>query len=254
MKTTNNLRIHFIQHEAFEAPGAFLAWAEKKRCYITFSRVYESQPLPASVENIDMLIVLGGPQSPDTTREACPYFNARAEMALIQKCVAEKKAVIGVCLGAQLIGNALGAQFEHSPEKEIGVFPIHLTEEGLRDEKVLHFTSPLRVGHWHSDMPGLTPECKVLAVSEGCPRQIIAYSNRVYGFQCHLELTADMVELLVANDKDIWLNNTRHRFIQKPQEILNYDYTEMNDCLCLFMDKLSSDMNKAHIKETRNGT
>ena len=254
MKIAKNMRIHFIQHEVFEAPGVFLTWAEKKGYQITFSRVYEFQPLPDSIEKIDMLIVMGGPQSPDTTLEECPHFNAGAEIALIQKCVREQKAVIGVCLGAQLIGNALGSQFEHSPEKEIGIFPIQLTEDGLRDEKVLHFGSSLLVGHWHSDMPGLTPECKVLAASEGCPRQIIAYSNRVYGFQCHLELTAEVVELLIAHDKDILLNNTHHRFIQKLEEILNYDYTEMNDRLCLLMDKLSSDMKTYHIKETSNGS
>lgn len=231
------MNVHFIQHEAFEAPGAFLDWAKKRAYKITFSRVYEDQPLPRSIDDIDILIVLGGPQSPDTTPEECPHFNAKTEIAFIQKCILEKKAVIGVCLGAQLIGNALGAKFEHSPEKEIGVFPIQLTEEGLKDVKLQHLSSCCYVGHWHSDMPGLTAESKVLATSEGCPRQIIAYSDWVYGFQCHLELTPDVVKLLIENDVNILLNNDRYRFIQKPQEIQNYDYTEMNDKLCLFLDK-----------------
>jgi GMP synthase - Glutamine amidotransferase domain len=52
-------------------------------------------------------------------------------MALIAECARAQKAVLGVCLGSQLIGEALGAKFGHSPEKEIGKFPIMLTEEGL---------------------------------------------------------------------------------------------------------------------------
>ena len=239
------MHIHFIQHENFEAPGALLVWAKMRGYEITFSKVYEYQPLPDSIGEIDMLIVMGGPQSPETTAEECPHFNAKAEITFIQKFINEKKAVIGVCLGAQLIGNALGTKFEQSPEKEIGVFPIQLTEEGLQDEKLIHFGSSLPVGHWHSDMPGLTAESKVLATSKGCPRQIIAYSDRVYGFQCHLELTSDIIEALIANDEDLLLNNVQHRFIQKPHEIRNYDYTEMNDKLILFLDKFVAEYMQA---------
>lgn len=111
------MKVHFIQHETFEAPSAYLDWAEQRNYTITFSKVYENQPLPETAENIDLLIVMGGPQSPDTTQEECPHFNAKAEIVLIQKCFRAGKAVVGVYLGAQLIGEAFGAKFEHSPEK-----------------------------------------------------------------------------------------------------------------------------------------
>jgi anthranilate/para-aminobenzoate synthase component II len=55
---------------------------------------------------------MGGPQSPSTTREECPHFDAAAECALIARCVAAGKALVGVCLGAQLLGTALGARHE----------------------------------------------------------------------------------------------------------------------------------------------
>lgn len=237
------MKVHFIQHETFEAPGAYLTWAKQGGHTVTFSKVYENQPIPGTAENIDLLIVMGGPQSPDTTQEECPHFNAKAEIALIQKCIKAGKAVVGVCLGSQLIGEALGARFEHSPEKEIGVSPIQLTKGGLNDEKISHFGSTLPVGHWHNDMPGLTPESKILATSIGCPRQIVAYSNLVYGFQCHMELTPEVVELLIAEEEDFLTNNTKHRFVQKPNEIRSYDYTEMNGKLSTFLDKLSDEYN-----------
>lgn len=232
------MHIHFIQHETFEAPGAFLTWAKRRGAKITSSKVFNKEALPMTIDSIDLLIILGGPQSPDTTVAECSYFDAQAEISTIQECIKKGKAVVGVCLGSQLIGNALGATFEHSPNTEIGVFPIQLTEEGLKDRKLKHFGSSLYVGHWHNDMPGITSESKILATSEGCPRQIIAYSNLVYGFQCHMEFTKDVVELLIENDENILQNHERYEFVQKSDEIMNYDYTEMNNKLHLFLDNL----------------
>lgn len=239
------MRVHFIQHEIFEAPGAYLEWARQRGYDITFSKVYQNDSLPETVANIDLLIVMGGPQSPNTTKEDCPHFDVAAEMALIKRAIKENKAVVGVCLGAQLIGAALGAEFEHSPEKEIGIFPIALSEEGLKDEKINHFGSVLKVGHWHSDMPGLTADSKILAASTGCPRQIIAYSELVYGFQCHMELTRQVVELLIEEELDFLTHNTTHRFVQKSEEIRNFNYQEMNDQLFQFLDKLTEEY-KSH--------
>lgn len=235
------MNIHFIQHETYEAPGAYLNWAENRNHKISFSKVYENDVLPESVDSIDMLIVMGGPQSPNTTLDECPHFNAKAEIAMIQKCISAEKAVVGVCLGSQLIGEALGAKFDHSPEKEIGIFPIILTENGLKDEKVNHFGKSLNVGHWHNDMPGLTKESEILAFSEGCPIQIVSYSNLVYGFQCHIELTAEVVALLIESETDLLAKSKKHQFVQNPKEILSYNYTEMNEKLFQFLDKLISD-------------
>lgn len=239
------MKIHFIQHETFEAPGAYADWAKSRNYDISFSKVFENEALPTTeIDDIDMLIVMGGPQCPATTRQECPYFDASAEIAIIKQCVAKGKAVVGICLGSQLIGEAMGAKYEQSPEKEIGVFPIHLTEEGLNDEKISHFGNVLKVGHWHNDMPGLTPDAQVLATSEGCPRQIVRYSPLVYGFQCHMEFTPEVVELLIAEEEAFLENNTTHRFVQKPNEIRNYDYTEMNQKLYAFLDKLVEEYQK----------
>ena len=95
------------------------------------SRVYLRESLPASVEEIDLLVVMGGPQSPASTKKDCPYFDAAAEQALIRSAVAAGKAVVGVCLGAQLIGEALGAKYSKSPCTEIGMFQIALTDSAM---------------------------------------------------------------------------------------------------------------------------
>ncbi|WP_293884771.1 glutamine amidotransferase-related protein [Sphingobacterium sp. UBA1498] len=232
------MRIHFIQHEVFEAPGAYLAWAEKQQHEVTFSHVYRQDHLPEQIDSIDVLIIMGGPQSPDSSQIEYPYFDAKAEIAFIRRCINAGKAVVGICLGAQLIGEALSATYEHSPQKEIGVFPIMLTAEGIQDSKIAHFGSPIPVGHWHSDMPGLSPESKILASSVGCPRQIVRYTNLVYGFQCHMELTPEVVRLLIAAEEDLFLQSQSLQFVQSPDEIQAYDYSEMNSKLHTFLDLL----------------
>lgn len=232
------MKVHFIQHETFEAPGAYLEWAEQRNHLVSVSRVYNFDALPHTAKNIDLLIVMGGPQSPDSDEKDYPYFNAKVEIELIKKCIDDGKAVVGVCLGAQLIGEALEAKTEHSPEKEIGVFPIQLTDEGIKNGMTADFGSLLPVGHWHNDMPGLTTDSEILAFSTGCPRQIIAYSNLVYGFQCHMELNSEVVELLIASDEDLLNNSSQYKFVQSPEEIRNFDFTEMNHKLFQFLDKL----------------
>ncbi len=111
------INVHFIIHEAFEAHGAYEKWAKWKGYGISISRVYEGEPLPQNTDNLDLLVVMGGPQCPSTTLEECSHFDARSEIATIQQFISGHKLVIGVCLGSQLIGEALGAKFESSPYK-----------------------------------------------------------------------------------------------------------------------------------------
>lgn len=232
------MKVHFVVHESFEAPGAYETWVRERGHMATYSRVYAHESLPASIEDIDLLVVMGGPQSPSTTQDECSYFNAEAERVLITKCVMAGKAVVGVCLGSQLIGEALGARYEKSPDKEIGNFPITLTPEGKANSKFARFGNSLEVGHWHNDMPGLTESATVVACSEGCPRQIVEYNDLVYGFQCHMEFTRDAIELLIAASGPELAALTDCRFVQQPDVLRTNTYELMNEKLFGFLDKL----------------
>lgn len=78
-----------------------------------------------------------------------------------------------------------------------------------------------------------------MASSEGCPRQIVKYSDRVYGFQCHMEFDADVIELLIAHSKPELSAAKGRRFIRSEQEMRAWDYREMNEKLWTFLDKLT---------------
>ena len=237
------MKVHFVLHETFEVPGAYLKWAQERGHQVTMTKVYENEALPETVDEIDFLIVMGGPQSPDEDRETFPYYDPQAEIELIQKAMKADRYIVGVCLGAQLLSVAYGAEYEHSPEREIGAFPITLTEAGLKDNHVKVFGQTLNTGHWHGDMPGLTKDAVVLATSQGCPRQIIRFSPKHYAFQAHLEFDSQAIDLLIAADGEEHLRkqNKELPFVQTPEQLRTNDYSEMNKKLYDFLDSLTQD-------------
>lgn len=231
------MRIHFIMHESFEGPAAIQQWAVNRGYDISYSKLYQMEKLPDNIGQIDFLIVMGGPQSPATTMQDCSYFDAEEEINLIKEAIAKEKLVLGVCLGAQLIGEACGARFEHSPNKEIGIFPIHLTEEAKHDPIFAGFPETFPVGHWHGDMPGVSDKSVILAYSEGCPRQIVKYSPKVYGFQCHFEFNQEAIENMIQNSAHELERYKDLPYVQNAKELKKYDYNAMNQLLFNFLDQ-----------------
>ncbi len=211
-------------------------WCRARGYEASYTRLWLGESLPQSLQGVGLLVVLGGPQSPATGIAECHYFDARAEQALIARAIAGQVAVLGICLGAQLIGEALGAPFEPSPEVEIGFFPVTLTAAGRAHPGLESFGDSVTLGHWHHDMPGLTADSKVLAFSEVCPRQIVEYGARVYGFQCHLEFDAKAIEALISHSAAEF--GQPSPWVQSPDVLRQAETQEMNVLLWQFLDWL----------------
>lgn len=235
------MKICMVQQDQWVVPGEYLRWARRRGHEVHHVQCWRHDPLPAEAD-ADMLIVLGGNASPATTKAELEYYDAPAEIALIRKYAAAGKAIVGSCLGAQLVGEAMGAPYGHSPEREFGPIPAHLTAEGKSDPFLRRFPDTFDVGAWHSDMPGVNADTDVLAYSEGCPRQIVRYGKYIYGMQAHMEFDHDLVVKGLA-DAGGALPFTG-RFIQSNEELLSYDYTEMNQLLSAFLDDLTADYEK----------
>lgn len=233
------MKIHIVMHESFEAPGAIADWAKSKNHSVSYTKIYEGQTYPENTD-FDFLIVMGGPQCPETTLEECPHFDSKKEIDFIKKAIDKDKLLFGVCLGAQMIGEALGAKYDHSPNREIGMFQLELTEDGEKDKKLSDFPDKFLVGHWHGDMPGLTQESKILAVSEGCPRQIVCYTPKIYGFQCHFEFTLETIEKMIKNSPQELEAYKNLPYVETAEQLRNHDYAEMNQLLFGFLDKLAA--------------
>ena len=232
------MKVHFIQHDPWVLPGEYLAWAEQNQYEVRITKCWLHDPIPENAD-ADILIVLGGFQNPATTKEECSYFDAAGEKALIRCCVESGMIVIGVCLGAQLIGEALGAVYAHSPEREIGAVETRLTREGRADPFFQAFPGHFLAGAWHNDMPGLTEDSIIIAESDGCPRQIIRYGKYVYGFQTHMEFTHEVIAAMVEAAGESL--DDRGRYVQDKEQLFAFDYTEMNSMLVSFLDAIVQD-------------
>jgi GMP synthase (glutamine-hydrolysing) len=215
------MRILYLLHAPFELPGFIESWASEKGHQQIYVCPFKGEKIPPT-SSFDLIIAMGGPQSAVQLDEA-PYL--KDEIVLIRNAMKAKIPVLGFCLGAQLIGEALGAHAERSPFKEVGVFPITLTEEGMRDLLLANSPHEFPVFHWHNDMPGLTKEAVILAESKGCSRQIIRYSPLAYGFQCHPEMTQQIANELVKNCSNDLLPG---KYVQIAEQILGYDYYALN--------------------------
>ena len=162
---------------------------------------------------------------------------------LIKDSISKSKLILGFCLGAQLIGEAFRAKTPKSPQKEVGVFPITLTNEGLKNALFEGFPSSFPVIHWHNDMPGETLTSQILAASPGCPKQIIQYSDSIYGFQCHLEITKEGIrELIDACPQDL----ISSPYTQSREELLMNDYASIHEKLFLILDRLVEEYRNIH--------
>lgn len=231
------MHVHIIIHAPFEKPGVIETWAIQNNHSLSFTHTYRGEQLP-DISAIDFLIIMGGPQSP-LELDTYPYL--RDEIALAKLAIIQKKAVVGICLGAQIIGESLGAKTEHSPNREIGIYPVQLTKEGCNDPIFSQLPTSFEVMHWHNDMPGILPDSAILAYSEGCPRQIIRYNDLTYGLQCHMEMTNELIRGMIEHCQQDLIPG---KYIQTVEKLLSTQMKEVNEKMIHILNHLSVLINK----------
>jgi len=225
------MRAHYFQHVPFEGLGSIGSWLESRGASVTGTRFFKECTLPA-VNDVDLLIVMGGPMSVND-ESVHPWL--KDEKRFIKEAIARGKPVLGVCLGAQLIANAMDARVYPNSEKEIGWFPIHRVHiPGTED--TFHFPKQSVVFHWHGETFDLPPGAIRLARSEGCENQAFQLGHNVIGLQFHLETTPQSArDLIGACSHEL----VPAKFVQSEQTILSAPaerYTAIN---ALMSDVLS---------------
>ena len=140
----------------------------------------------------------------------------REEKRFLERALSAGKTVLGVCLGAQLLADVLGARVYQNSEKEIGWLPISLRPGQMTDRLFPGAPPELTVFHWHGDTFDLPVGASCLASSAGCQHQAFAFGDRVVGLQFHIESTASSVAALVEH---CGTELTEGRFIQPSAEI-----------------------------------
>ena len=92
----------------------------------------------------------------------------------------------------------------------------------------------------YGDMPGLTHDSEILAFSEGCPRQIVRYAPKVYGFQCHFEFTPKAIEGMIKNCGHELEEGKNLPYVQSKEELRKQDYESFNKLLFMFLDYMEN--------------
>ncbi len=190
------MRAHCLQHVPFEGLGNIEPWLTRKGFVITTTRFYASEPLP-ELNAIDMLIIMGGPMS---VLDEADYPWLIEEKAFVRAAVLAGKVVLGVCLGAQLIADAMGGCVYKNRAKEIGWFPIQASVE--KSDSVFRFPREAIVFHWHGETFDVPQGAVVLARSVACENQAFQLGRAVIGLQFHLETTPESAKAIVQNCRD----------------------------------------------------
>jgi len=180
------MRILVLQHAWVEAPGVLDEALERDAHPRTHVHLDEGESSPP-LDEFDALWVLGGPM--DVTEEERHPWLAR-EKRVIREAVLERSlAFFGICLGHQLLAEALGGRCAEAEAPERGVFPVELTEAGMRSRLFAGFgTPPFDALQNHRTHVVVPPEgCEVLARSVRTPVQALGRGTRVASVQFHLE-------------------------------------------------------------------
>lgn len=187
------LNVHILQHVAFEGPGSIQAWLDQRDARVSRTRYDQSADLP-DIDAVDLVIAMGGPMSVNDEAEL-PWL--AEEKRFIRRAIDRGKAVVGICLGAQLIASALGARVYAGPAKEIGWLDVERVETAAAG--VFRFPDRLSAFHWHGETFDLPQGATLLASSAGCAHQAFQFGPRVIGLQFHLESTPETVDAILSN-------------------------------------------------------
>lgn len=188
------MKIHVLQHVAFEGAANILKWAAQKGHDVTTTAFFEPDWSLPSTDNVDMLVIMGGPMG---VYDEDSYAWLRTEKLFIRDCIDAGRTVIGICLGAQLAAEVLGAKVYPANHKEIGWFP--LIKSSFPHPVLFDMAPDQMVFHWHGDTFDLPKGALLLASSEACVNQAYIWNEQVLGLQFHIEMGPEHIDMLIEN-------------------------------------------------------
>ena len=191
-----NKAVNVIRHLAFEDLASFTSVLQAHDYQINYIEAADFALTPDDLSVLDafsddLLIILGGPISVND-KAMFPFIEA--EIAFLKKRLATDRPTLGICLGAQLIASALGADIYPGKEKEIGWYPLRLTESGKHSALRYLSAEHCSMLHWHGETFDLPDNAVLLASSEKYPNQAFRYGNNILALQFHPEITQRTME------------------------------------------------------------
>lgn len=185
MQAPRPLRVHVFQHVPFEGLGSMEPWLRARGHTLSYTHFHAGGQLDASA-NADWLIVMGGPMGVHDESEL-PWL--KAEKLALRAALDRGAAVLGVCLGAQLMADVLGAAVTRNAHKEIGWHPVELSPEAKGTWLAEAFPARFTPFHWHGDTFAIPAGAVPLGSSPACRDQGFLWKDRALALQFHPEVT-----------------------------------------------------------------
>jgi GMP synthase (glutamine-hydrolysing) len=174
-----------LQHVPWEGPGLITSEAKAPGLCLDVIRLDRGDSIPNS-DRVDALVVIGGPMGAYET-DKYPYL--AEECSLIGELARRNRPVLGVCLGAQLLASALGANMYPGQEAEVGFGSVELTPAAKQDPLSESVEGSVPVFHWHGDTFELPKGAVYLAWSKAYPHRAIRFGSCSFGLHSMLSLT-----------------------------------------------------------------
>jgi len=182
--------ILIVKHIGIEGPGSLGEFFNNTSWQARITDLGAGERLPDSLEDLQALIVLGGPMN---VYEEAKYPFLKEEDGFLKEALRLKVPVLGICLGAQLLAKACGAAVKQNPEKEIGWYRVRLTDQGRREPFFEGLPEDFSVFQLHEDTFEVPAGAVLLAQGDTCYNQAFRFGENAYGLQFHIEVTPEMI-------------------------------------------------------------
>ena len=203
-----------LMHVGYEDLGSMEPLLKKKGYQVEYVHLYNDSYVLPSPDQIDALIIMGGPMSVNDSDKFPWIF---AEKKFIAKCIQNQIPTIGVCLGAQLIASVLGSKVYKNKFEEVGWFDVTVTKEA----KSLNFpfSGNFLAFHWHAETFEIPQDAVHIAKNSTCANQAFLYHKHVLALQFHLETMHENALNLCQNSQDL----IQSQSVQSASQMLKVD-------------------------------
>lgn len=186
------MRFLVFQHLVVEHPGILRDYWREEGIEWDAIELDEGDQIPADLSPYSALVVMGGPM--DVWQEELHPWLIPEKRAIRRWVDTTSRPLLGICLGHQLLADAMGGSVERSSRPEVGLGEVILTSAGQMDPLLAGMPNAPLCFQWHSaEVKSLPQGAIVLARNENSPIQAFRLGTNAYGFQYHVEITSDTV-------------------------------------------------------------
>jgi GMP synthase-like glutamine amidotransferase len=204
------MKVKIVRHVGHEGPGYLADFLDRRGIAHELIAIDRGDSVPTDLAGTCGLVFMGGPMS---VNDPLPWIAPATE--LIRCAIAADVPVLGHCLGGQLMAKALGVRVTRNPVPEIGWHAVEIVDGDVAKSWLAGLPATFPVYHWHGETFELPAGATHVLRSADCRHQAFALGKHL-ALQCHVEMTAKMIEEWVERAAEL----TPARTVQSAAEML----------------------------------